>query len=101
MLGFFLSLFNFTKKYDIAGQTNKDTLLTSTWPFFVFHISINKCFIFDNKKQNLNVYLNTKKVLQKVIKKQLDNSEIKKNFFRRKLLGNAYQFARKYSDLNS
>ena len=62
------------------------------WTFF--------CFSFDNSKKLLNVYFNGEMVLKKIIKKHLENYEIKKNFLENEKFGNAYQFAGKYSDLN-
>ena len=51
------------------------------WTFF--------CFSFDNSKKELKVYFNGEKLLQKIIKKHLEDFEIEKNFLENERFGNA------------
>ena len=62
------------------------------WIFF--------CFSFDNTNKELKLFLNSQKILDKIIEKHWDNFKIEKNFLQSAKFGDASKFAGKISDLN-
>ena len=66
--------------------------IPETWIFF--------CFSFDNTKKEIKVYWNGEKVLERTIRKHLDEFRIKENFLEKEIFGLSSEFSGKFSDLN-
>ena len=58
------------------------------------------CFTYNNKKKSLEVYLNSEKIFDKIIKDHLDTFVIKEDFLKYDKFGKVGRFAGQLTDLN-
>ena len=82
---------------DIGGNAirvefPKDFFVPDKWFFY--------CFTYNNMRKRLKVYLDSGKIIDKVINKHLDSFLIGKDFLQYEEFGRAGIFAGKFTDLN-
>ena len=76
------------------------TTVEFTRDFFVPDRWVFLCFTYNNIKKKLEVYLNSEKMFDKIIKKDLDSFVLDKDFLQFEKIGMVGKFAGRLTDLN-
>ena len=96
---YFGTLFQPDVKYFYVGHLSIRLIFPEHFPFtpekWMFF-----CFSFDNTIKMLKVYVDSEKIIEKIINKGLENFELNNDFLKHERFARAKEFAGQISDLN-